>query len=149
MNAQLAQQLEVQLEEISAIVDSYDPKSEHIIGVAILSLNAIGIFLILKLGLLWGLLLLGVTILPILYIVIPNAKAQLSEKDLSRRACSLMSSCVNIRKYPGDDQLSERMILVYNYDGNLPLYQEFISLFPHMASKKLEKLASVKFGFGN
>lgn len=151
MNAQLNQKLESQLEEISAIVDSYDPKSEYIMGASIFAIIGICIFLILELGILWGLVLLGVAFLPILYKGIPDIKAQPSEKDLSRRVCSLMSSCVNIRKYPGDDPLSEthRMILVYSHDGNLPLYQEFISLFPHMASKKLKKLASIKLGLGN
>ena len=53
-----------------------------------------------------------------------------------------MNKCVNLYKYPDDDTM--RMILCYKMDGNLALYEEFISLFPSMASNKLKKLSTVK-----
>lgn len=151
MNAQLTQKLEAQLEEISAIIDLYDPKSEYMMTAAIFSIIAICMILILEVGVVVGLLLLGAAVIPILYKIQPHIKNEPTEKELSRRACALMSSCVNIHKHPGDDPLSvsKRMVLIYSHDGNLSLYQEFVSLFPHMASKKLKKLASVKIGFGN
>lgn len=142
MNTQKNQEIAQSLAELSAIVDSFHPEYDHFNGAVLLALNIIAVVIIIELGLLWGLLLLCVGILPILYKTLTAHDNSPSKKELAERACILMSHCINWHKYPEDDV--RRMILDYEiYSANLPLYREFVSIFPHMASKKLEKLASI------
>lgn len=147
MDTQIKQELDSRLAELSAVVDSYDPTKEYFMTAMVLSLNIIGVIVILEVGILLGVVLIAVGILPLIY-ALQFSKLPPNEKELAKKACALMSSCVNYYKYSGDDPLSisRRMILECSSDGNLPLYQEFISIFPNMASKKLKKLAKVKYG---
>lgn len=142
MNAQVNQEINRCLAELSIVVDYYDPRKELYIGAMLLSLNAIGLIVILEVGILLGILLLVVGVLPILYKALTSKDDSPSTKELAERACLLMSHCINWHKYP--DNEARRMILDYSFDGNnQPLYEEFISIFPHMASKKLKRLASI------
>ena len=145
INPQINQELESRLTELSLVVDSYNPTREYLLGAMILSLNAISLIVIMEVGAVLGIILLGVGLLPLIYMVCSSNNNLPTERDLAERACALMSSCINLRKYPGDDpcSISSRMILNYSSTKNLPLYQEFVTLFPHMASKKLKKLSKV------
>lgn len=138
------QELEIRLKELSMVVDSYNPKTEWFMAAVIFSILAICYIVILEVGVFFGIILLALGSVPLLYMEMPANILPPNERVLSKRACALMSSCINLYKYPYDS--TERMILCYQTDGNIELYQEFIQLFPHMASKKLKKLASVKIG---
>ena len=143
MNQQTNQEINESLAELQAIVDLYDPKKEYFIGAVVLSLLAIFNIVILAAGVLWGLILCGVGLLPILYKALTSTKHPPTEKELSERACILMSSCIS--RYKNPESLLH--YLSYNeYGKNLSLYKEFVSIFPQMASKKLKKLASINLG---
>lgn len=150
MNEQRNKEINEYLAELSAIVDLYNPKEGLGVVVPLLSSQLICLIVIWEVGLFWGLVLLGLVIVPVgCYFAEGKShnKNSPSQKELAEGACILMSRCVNCYKYPGDDPLSaaSRMILSYSsYRGNLPLYQEFVALFPEMASKKLKKLAEIK-----
>ena len=140
MKKQENQELTECLAELSAIVDYYNPAKEYFFAAAVFSLMAICLIVIGAVGLFWGLILLGAGGIPIAY-KLSDSKCSPSEKELSKRACILMSSCINQYKYPE----KEIYFLDYTcYGNNLSLYNEFISLFPDMASKKLKKLASIR-----
>lgn len=144
--------LSQRLLELSALVDAYNPLTEHFFAAVIIAVIAICLIVIQAVGLLVGILLLGLVLAGFAAVMARRSesfKCFPSDKEYSERACQLMSSCINLHKYPGDDPLSvsRRMILFYGRDGNLPLYEEFISIFPHMASKKLRKLSSIKLGY--
>lgn len=143
INQQTNQKINESLAELQAIVDLYDPKKEYFIGAVALSLLAIFIIVILTVGVLWGLILCGIGLLPILYKALTSPTHVPTEKELSEKACILMSSCISCYKNP------EMQIHCLSYDGNgknASLYKEFVDLFPQMASKKLKKLASVNLG---
>ena len=136
---------------LSDLVDAYNPWLSHFFAAVILAVIAISVIVIHAVGLLVGVLLLGLVVAGYAFIEtngLLNFKRIPSDEEYSERACQLMNSCINLYKYPGDDPVSEmhRMFLSYSRDGNLSLYKEFISIFPHMASKKLRKLASIKLG---
>lgn len=140
MNEQKDKEIKECLAELSVIVDSYNPTTEYssaIVGGAII---AICLIVIISIGLLWGLILLLVGGVPIIY-KLSDSKCSPSDQQLAERACALMSSCVDRYKYPERDIY----FLHYNHNGdNLALYNEFVSIFPQMDSKKLKKLASIK-----
>ena len=141
------EELKEYLTELSHIVDYYNPKTEYFIAVVLLSLNALAMLAILEWGILLGLVVACVGILPTLYFALSSDKFPHSEeKALSERACILMEECIFICKHSDDASLfgTSVRILTYSSYGNIKLYHEFVSLFPHMASKKLKKLAKVK-----
>lgn len=137
---QRQQEIAEDLTELSKIINQYNPRKGYLIGASMLALNAICIIIILEVGLLLGLLLLGVGIVPLANMAAQSFNPDVSDTDLSERACAIMSACVQRRRNP----YSEVYYIRYEQDGNIKLYREFIELFPHMASKKLKKLSSVK-----
>lgn len=142
MNTQRNQEIEERLAELSMIVDSYHPENEYYTTAILLALNIICVVVIAAIGVFWGIVILGVGLLPIIYKALTSGKKSPSKKELAESACILMSACVSLYKNPE----SEVHILVYNsYFGgnNLSLYEEFIAIYPQMASKKLKKLASL------
>lgn len=138
---QRQQEIAEYLNELSAIVDQYNPRNEYLIGASILAFNAICVIVILEIGVFFGLLLIGVGFVPVaLKLADAPPNQGVSETDLSERACCIMSSCIQRCENP----YSEVYYIRYGQDGNIKLYQEFVALFPHMASKKLKKLSRVK-----
>lgn len=151
MNTQKNEEIKECLTELTAIVNLYNPKEgykkEIFAAIAISSFIAICLTVIYAFGVLWGILLLGCGLVPLITYAVDGIesrspdKSTISDEQLAERACVLMSACVNRYKHLD----SEIYFLDYNcYGSNLSLYQEFISLFPHMASNKLKKLASIK-----
>ena len=146
MNSPNKELLQIHLNELFQIIDLYNPSTDYLFAIVALSLMAISLIVILTVGLLWGMILLGIGFLPLLYKALAANKSHPTEKELSEQACIIMNQCVNLCKYPENDpiSISNRMVLSYSQNGNLPLYQEFTALFPNMASNKLKKLASIK-----
>jgi len=139
------------LSELSDLVNAYNPLHKYFFAAVMAAVIAIGLIVIQSVGLLPGIMLLGLVLVGVVPILVRGSesyKRHPSEKEFSERACQIMSSCINLYKHPGDDPLSvsHRIILSYEKNGNLTLYKEFISIFPHMASGKLRKLSSVKLG---
>ena len=139
-------ELDEYLAELSAVVNSYKPINNRINAAVIVAIIAICLIVIYEVGIVFGILLLALGSLPIIYMASNSSCSVKTEKELSERACILMNRCVNLYKYPGDDSVTyyHRTILSYRTDGNLALYREFITRCPYMASKKLQKLASIK-----
>lgn len=151
MNEQKKQEIKECLAELSAIVDYYNPKEgykkEIFCTIAIISFMVICLTVISEVGVLWGIILLGCGLVPLINYAVEGInsrssdKSTISDEKLAERACILMSSCIERYKHPERDYY----FLMYKYDGNnVALYQEFVSLFPHMESKKLKKLASIQ-----
>ena len=151
MKTQKSEEIQEYLVELSAIVDLYDPKEGYkksfLATVTMISFMFICLTVISEFGILWGILLLGCGLVPLILYAVDGIesrssnKSTISDKKLAERACILMSSCIERYRYPE----KEIYIISYNYKGsNLSLYQEFISLFPQMASNKLKKLSSIK-----
>lgn len=145
MNEQRNQDIDNCLAELQAVVDSYHPEYEYFNTFVLLSLCAIVAIVIFTIGLFLGFLLLSLGIIPILYKVLTSNDRQQTTKELSEKACILMSSCINYYKYP-ESTLHILQYTSYLGSNNLVLYKEFISIFPNMASKKLKKLSSVLRG---
>lgn len=157
MDTQAQQELQDRLAELKAIVNLYNPREGLWFGVSFLSFQAICAVVITDFssswgiyGVLAGILLLALFIVPLAIYVTEyctQKKRSPSNKELAKQACALMSSCINLYRYPHDDHfcVSMRMILDFNCNGsNLPLYKKFISIFPHMESKRLKKLSTIK-----
>lgn len=142
------QELDEYLAELSVIVNSYNPANRWFIGTVILAYIAIILIVISAVGILWGSLLIFLGCIPFIHWAYNSPRSKNTVFELSEKACILMSRCVNLYKYPGDDSVTyaRRQVLYYRSNGNLALYREFISLYPQMASKKLKKLASIKLG---
>lgn len=141
MKMQKSEEIKEYLAELSAIVDLYNPLKEYfnIQGAVVAAIIIIGLTVISTVGILWGIMLCGLALVPFCYVDLPVSHP--TENELAKRACILMSSCIERYKYPE----REIYFIDYNYNGNnLSLYREFISLFPQMASKKLKKLSSIK-----
>ena len=145
MNQQTNQEINESLAELQAVVDLYHPERVYYDAAIMLAICIIIVIVICAIGWFFGLLILGIGFIPIVYKVLTSPNHSPTEKELSESACILMSSCISRYKNPE----SKIHILSYNsYFGgnNLSLYKEFISIFPQMASKKLKKLASVNLG---
>lgn len=144
MSTQKQQEIQEYLNELAAIVNLYNPKEGLWRAFALLSFQAICLIVILSIGLIWGLILLGLFFVPISCYLLRERSPKKSRplnKELAERACIIMSSCINRYKYPEQ----EIYFLHYSeYESNLPLYKEFISIFPQMESKKLKRLSSIK-----
>lgn len=151
MNTQKNQEIQEYLAELSAIVNLYNPIEGLWACIALLSFQAICIIVILwfadfwgTFGTLVGILLLGLFVVPVIYYMFEECspkKHSPSNVELAERACIIMSACINRYKYPDREIYFSQYSI---YESNLPLYKEFISIFPQMASKKLKKLASIK-----
>lgn len=141
-------ELDEYLAELSALVNSYNPAKKWYVLTVILAYIAIICIVINAAGILWGSLLIFLGCIPFIHFAYNSPRSTKTVFQLSEKACILMSRCVNLYKYPGDDSVTyaRRQVLYYRSNGNLALYREFISLYPHMASKKLKKLASIKLG---
>lgn len=138
MDTQTKQELEYYLSEISSIVDLYNPTKEYLYALCVLSFMAICLIVISTVGILFGVLLLTLGLFPIIYMSASTYNPSQDDKDLSYKVCILMSKCIHLYKYPGTT-----IKIICEKDGNIGLYRQFVLLFPHMASKKLKKLASV------
>lgn len=151
MDTQAQQELQDRLAELQAIVNLYNPTEGLWACISFLSFQAICAIVITDFasswgiyGVLAGILLLALFIVPVAIYVFEECKPKKqspSNKELAKQACALMSACIQRYKDPG----REVYILNYrSYESNLPLYKEFISIFPHMESKKLKKLSTIK-----
>lgn len=140
MNEKTKQEIKEYLEELSKVVDSYNPLKEYYLAATGFSIISICLIVIHQVGLLFGLILICVSGFPIIN-RLSDSKSSPSEKQLSERACIIMRACIERYKDPE----REYYFIHYNiYESNLPLYKEFISIFPQMESKKLKKLSSIK-----
>ena len=148
MNTLKEQELNYRLAELKSIVNAYNPKNEHFMTAVLSSFFIICLIVIFSVGLLFGLLLIGVGIVPLLMKSLDSKDGSPSEKALAEKAHYIMISCVKLYKRPDEEvenAYDNCMILSYSGD-NISLYNEFISLFPQMASEKLKKLSSIKIG---
>ncbi len=142
MDTQTNQEIKESLAELQAIVDLYHPERAYYDAAITLAIFIISVIVMCAIGWFLGLLILGIGFLPIIYKAVISPNQPPTEKELSERACILMSGCISRYKNP------ESKIHILNYNSyfggnNLSLYKEFISIFPQMASKKLKKLASI------
>jgi hypothetical protein len=138
MNEQNNQEIIEMLKEICSIVDLYTPTKNYLLSISGLSMVIIAAVVICTVGVFWGIILIAATVIPIILYVIDGFSIEScypSEEKLSERACDLMCACVKRCENPN----AKGYILVYGET----LYEEFISFFPEMASKKLKRLSSI------
>ena len=133
-------ELKENLAALKMLVDSYDTTSNYLGIASAIAFFIIGAIVVMAIGELFGIILIVIGFAPLLFCKNSN---NANEKELSEQACILMSTCINLHKTSAPIHAK---VLTYGLNGNLPLYEEFISLFPQMSSSKLRKLAAVKIG---
>ena len=145
MRAKNAQEITEMLKELQSIVDLYNPTREYLLSVSGLSMLIIAAVVISTVGAFWGVILIAAAVIPTILYVIDGFSIKErypSEKELSEKACQLMSGCISRYKHP-EREYHELHYNSYFGGNNLSLYKEFIGIFPQMASKKLKKLSSI------
>ena len=128
--------------ELNHILALYKPEYKILEIAGTLAVFAIGIIVVMTIGEFWGIILLVIAGAAIC-LDASRGKHGPTDLDLSMEACRIMSFCVHIRQ--GDDPLISRYSsCAYGLNGNLSLYNKFISFYPNMACFKLKSLASKK-----
>lgn len=138
------------IKEISALLEQYDVIENTFGVIGAIAFLVIGAILTMVIGEFWAVLLIILAAIPI-FLSAKNSSKKPNEKELAEAVCCNMHFCVEVAKLKGKTigimEQTRLQVAHINYtEGNLPLYEEFIKYYPHMASYKLKKLASVKIG---